>query len=80
MALTKAQKKTINELILVIAEQRIRVEKEMQEATIYSISMRKISGELETAYQLGATLLKPREMKKKVKDLAVRLNLEEPKK
>jgi F0F1-type ATP synthase gamma subunit len=73
MTLTKAKKKVINEMLLVIAEQRIRVEKEMQEAVIYSIAMRKVSGELEAAYQLGAQLLKPREIKKKVKDLTIRL-------
>ena len=77
MALTKAQKKIVNELLLVIAEQRIRVEKEMQEDVVHSINMRRVSSELEAAYQLGANLLKPREIKKKVKDLAIRMEVEE---
>jgi hypothetical protein len=77
MALTKAQKKVINELILVIAEQRVRVEQEMQEAVVHSIAKRNVSRELEAAYVKGAHLLKPREIKKEVKDLAIRLSVEE---
>ena len=76
MALTKAQKKIVNELLLVIAEQRIMVERKMQEDVVHSIAMRKVSSDLEAAYQLGAYLLKPRELKKKVKDAAIRMEVE----
>jgi hypothetical protein len=77
MALTKAQKKVINELLLAIAEQRIFLEKEMQKDVVNSIDKRNKSRELEDAYLKGAHLLKPREIKKQVKDLAIRLSVEE---
>jgi len=73
MALTKAQRIIINELILAIAEQRIFLEKEIEKDIVDSIQKRNRSRELEAAYQKGVSLLKPREIKKEVKDAAIRM-------
>jgi hypothetical protein len=64
MALTKAQKKMVNVLLLVIAKLQLRVQKEMREAVLYSIAMHKVSRELKVAIQMGAKILKNGKAKK----------------
>lgn len=58
MALSKAQKKVMNDLLLLVAALRVRVKKEMKEALIYSIAMHKLNKELKAAHIAGLRLLR----------------------
>jgi len=47
MARTQKQKKIVKELLRAVAEQRLRVKKEMKEAVLYAVAMRKVGSELQ---------------------------------
>jgi hypothetical protein len=73
MALTKNQKKIVNSALLVLAEQRLRIEQEMHDATIISIKKRDVCRGLEAMYIQLSSLLKPRDVKKEVQVMTAKL-------
>lgn len=75
MALTKNQKKIINSALMALAEQRLRIEEDMHDATVLSIKKREVCRELEAMYIQLSTLLRPKDVKKAV--LAIKEKLEQ---
>lgn len=75
MALTQNQKKIVNAALMTLAEQRLRIETDMHDATVISIKKREVCRELEAMYIQLSTLLKPQDVKKAV--LAIKEKLDQ---